>query len=156
MLVKELVDRSCPAISESASLKELVSIFEETDRTTLPVVDANRRLVGIVSLHDLVRHFLPRYMDLLPSLEFLGKAQVLEQQLLKQIMDPDTSRLFLVHDVMVNDFIAVNENDSTFKALALMLHKRYHHLPVVDSQMKYCGMIDQRQIILALMLRAIG
>jgi CBS domain-containing protein len=154
MFVSEIVDRTAPAISESTSLNGFVTILKRTDRTTLAVVDGNNKLVGIISLHDLIKHFFPQYIDLLPSIDFLGKAQVLEHHLLNQIMDPETGQLFLVHDVMAGDIVAVREHDSTFKALALMIHKKYHHLPVVGDSMKYIGMIDQRTIVMSLLSAA--
>ncbi|MBN2620523.1 CBS domain-containing protein [candidate division WOR-3 bacterium] len=151
MLVSEIVDRTAPAVPEATSLNGFVSILKTTDRTTLAVVNERTTLVGIISLHDLIKHFFPQYIDLIPSLDFLGKAEVLEHHLLSQIVDPETSQLFLVHDVMTGDIIAVHEHDSTFKALALMVHKKYHHLPVVGDGMKYIGMIDQRSIIMGLL-----
>jgi CBS domain-containing protein len=151
MLVKEIVDRIVPAVQESTTLNGFVAILKKTDRTTLAVVDDTEKLVGIISLHDLIKHFFPHYIDLIPSLDFLGKAETLEHHILSQIMDPETGQLFLVHDIMIGNFIAVNENDSTFKALALMIHKNFHHLPVVDDNMKYIGMIDQRSIVLGLL-----
>ena len=151
MLVKEIVDRKVPAVREATTLNGFVSALKKTDRTTLAVTDDNGILVGIISLHDLIKHFFPHYIDLIPTLDFLGKAQTLEQHVISQIMDPETGSLIIVHDIMISNFIAVNENDSTFKALTLMIHKNFHHLPVVDDNMKYLGMIDQRSIMLGLL-----
>lgn len=148
MLVKEIVDRIVPAVRESTTLNGFVAILKKTERTTLAVVDEAGTLVGIISLHDLIKHFFPHYIDLIPSLDFLGKAETLEQHLINQIMDPETGQLFIVHDIMISNCVSVNESDSTFKALALMIHQNYHHLPVVDDDMKYVGMIDQRSITL--------
>jgi CBS domain-containing protein len=148
------MDRTAPAVPESASLNGFIAILKLTERTTLAVVDKNKILIGIISLHDLIRHFFPQYIGLIPSIDFLGKAEVLEHHLLSQIMEPETSQLFLVHDVMIGDIVAVNEDDSTFKALALMIHKKYHHLPVVGEGMKYIGMIDQRSIVMNLLSAA--
>lgn len=151
MEAKELADRSCPSVREDASLVDLIDHFRQNPRTTLPVVDHEGIVTGVISLHDLVRHFLPRYIDLMPSLEFLGESRVLEQHLLAQIMDPTTSRLFLVHDLMVRKATVVQDTDSTFKALVMMIQHNLHHLPVVDKDRRYSGMIDQRRIILEIL-----
>jgi len=154
MFVKDVMDRTAPAVPESASLNDFIVILKRTERTTLAVVDKGKTLIGIISLHDLIRHFSPQYIGLIPSIDFLGKAEVLEHHLLSQITEPETSQLFLVHDIMIGDILAVHENDSTFKALALMIHKKYHHLPVVGDGMKYIGMIDQRSIVMSLLSSA--
>jgi CBS domain-containing protein len=151
MLVKEIVDKAVPAVKESTTLNDFVAILKRIERTTLAVINDDDRLVGIISLHDLIKHFFPQYIELIPTLDFLGRAEVLEHQIIQHIMDPETSQLFIVHDVMISDFIAVNEHESTFKALALMIHKNYHHLPVVNDNMEYIGMIDQRSIVLGLL-----
>ncbi len=150
MCVKEIADFHCPMVLESFNLKELLTSFQKAERTTLPVVDRAGVLKGLISLHDLIKNFLPRYIELIPSLEFLGQTTVLEKRLLAQIMDPLTCQLFLVHDVMVKKVVAVKEDDSVFKAMVLMINNNYHHLPVVDEKKVCVAMIDQRRIILSL------
>ncbi|HNS49104.1 MAG TPA: CBS domain-containing protein [bacterium] len=154
MQVKNIMDAGCVSVSEQASIKELIDCFRRVPRSTLPVVDSQGRLVGIVSLHDLIRHFLPRYMDLLPSLQFLGESKTLEKKMLGQILDPAFALLFLVHDVMVKKPVSVLETDSTFKAMALMIQHNYHHLPVTDRQGGFLGMVDQNRIILSFLNQA--
>ncbi|OPZ90873.1 MAG: inosine 5'-monophosphate dehydrogenase [candidate division TA06 bacterium ADurb.Bin417] len=154
MLVKNIMDDACVPVSEQASIKELIDLFQKGSRSTLPVVDSQGRLVGVVSLHDLIHHFLPRYMDLIPSLQFLGESKTLEKKMLGQILDPAFALLFLVHDVMVKKPAAVRETDSTFKAMALMMQHNYHHLPVLDREGRFLGMVDQNRIILSFLNQA--
>lgn len=149
MEVRTIVDRECPAISESASIRELVDRFRQTERTVLPVTNPAGGVVGVVSLHNLVDFFLPAYFNMLPSLDFLSETKVLEKNFLQQILDPVTSRLFLVNDIMIRPPITVGESEPAFKAMLMMEKNGIHHMPVIDEKGVYRGMLDQRKIILA-------
>lgn len=54
--VGDLMREPVPPVLESTSFREVADRFLTNSNNFLPVVDANRRLVGIVSLHDLKQH----------------------------------------------------------------------------------------------------
>ncbi len=54
-LVEDVMDPDPPTIGADQSLEDLATAMHESDVTHLPVIDADRRVVGIVARGDLVR-----------------------------------------------------------------------------------------------------
>jgi len=51
--VAEVVDRQCPSFPESATFTEITQTIAQTDGMHYPVVNADRRLVGVITIQEL-------------------------------------------------------------------------------------------------------
>lgn len=52
--VREIMNEKCVTILRDMSLHDLIAFFRETKYNTLPVMDENNELVGIVTLADVI------------------------------------------------------------------------------------------------------
>lgn len=54
IVAADVVDREVEPLTATLTLAEVAARFGETDLERLPVVDANRRLVGTIAMRDLL------------------------------------------------------------------------------------------------------
>ena len=52
-----------------------------------------------------------------------------------------------VNELMTSSLFTVNEHDTLVRARELMLAHRIRHLPVVDSQSRFIGLLSQRDLL---------
>ena len=89
------------------------------------MVDAQRRLLGIVTLHDF---FLGH--DLVPGAA--GDAA------------------WLVADIMTHDVLAASPRQELVALMSAFSDGGRHHLPVVDDERRLVGMVTQSDMVAAL------
>jgi CBS domain-containing protein len=97
----------------------------------LPVVDAEQRLVGIVSHRDLLAAAMSKVLD----------------------FDPASRRTFLrsieVAEVMAKDVHTVSPDTTAADAARLLIAKKIGCLPVVDPQGKLVGIVTDADLLSA-------
>ena len=53
------------------TIREAAALFIEKRVDTLPVVDGTGRLVGLITIMDVVQIFFPDFVSLLPNIDFV-------------------------------------------------------------------------------------
>ena len=124
VLVGEVMNTRPVTIGIDEPLVELYRKFQETNLLGFPVVDADKRLVGIVTLQDL-ENILSR--------------------------DPANLRSLKVRDVAVADPITVYADDPIWTAIQKMAPRDLARLPVVgrDGGNRLLGLISRSDIVRA-------
>lgn len=152
MKVKEIIFANFPTISPKAGLTELINIFLKERQEILPVVDENKKLVGIVELDDLIKNFMPSYFDLLRDYSFVEDFGTLESAFLIQPEIPflEEEKLILVADLMKTKVFSIPEETSLLKAASLMNTYKLRYLPVTDIWAKFKGILTYTDLILSL------
>jgi len=69
MLVEEVMKKKVVTVRRGTTLKELIEIFGKFTFHTLPVVEKDNRLVGVVALEDVLKIFQPYPSHILEMLE---------------------------------------------------------------------------------------
>ncbi len=111
----------------------------------LPVIDRNRRVVGIVTLEDLLRH---ANIDLHKNFGQLVKGVVLSG--LKGIghtLKPDAET---VGQIMTKKVRVISESRNVMDLVGIFHSQGHHHLPVIDSQQALVGIITQSDFVAAI------
>ncbi len=139
--VRDVMVHPAVSIRADASVREAVAMLLDRQLRALPVVDADARLVGMVSNGDLVQR-----AGLEARLELLAVLPPKEQ---RRILDSVPDRP--VTEIMTRDPQSIDADETLASATRAMSERRLKRLPVVDRGGGLVGMIARGDI-----LRAVG
>ena len=144
MKIKNYMKRDFRAVSPDAPLREIARFFYESGESLLPVTEENGQLVGVIFIDDFILIFLPDYIDLIRNIDFLHDFGALERTSFTV-----EEQLFVAEDLMKEEFVVLEEDESILKAAA-MLHKHdQQRIPVVKGD-RMVGMISQNDVCRAI------
>lgn len=139
--VADVMSTDLVVATRSTPYKELIRRMRERGVNALPIVDADHRLVGIVTETDLALKQEYRPSGQPPFLE--GTEQRRQRR---------KAAATLAEECMSKP-AAVIGPDATVPTAARLLHRQgVHHLPVVDADGKLVGIVSRRDL-LAVFLR---
>ncbi len=134
------------SISVLATIREAAALFVEEHIGTLPVVEADGKLVGILHISDLLELIMPSFVRLVEDFDFvrgdfsifetLLPAQEVAVQPASSIMDPPVS---------------VRAGSGLLRAFAIMNSHHLYDLPVVDDDGRLVGLASRVDIGTALL-----
>jgi CBS domain-containing membrane protein len=122
---EDVMSRDVVCVLPSTPAREAWQLVIDHAVKALPVVDAQRRLLGIVTLHDF---FLGH--DLVPGAA--GDAA------------------WLVADIMTHDVLAASPRQELVALMSSFSDGGRHHLPVVDEERRLVGRVTQSDMVAAL------
>jgi CBS domain-containing protein len=147
-LVRQAMTPDPATVSPDATVEEVVRLMREHELPGLPVVDADDRLVGIVTESDLVIAddegdlHIPHYVELFGGLVFLEPLRGFEARLKK-------AAAATARDMMTADPVTVEADDPVRKAARLIADSSHNRLPVTDGG-KLVGVITRVDVLGAL------
>ncbi|MDP9824006.1 CBS domain-containing protein [Nocardioides massiliensis] len=113
------------------SVKAALQLLDENDITSLPVVDEDHRIRGVVSEADLLRDLISPDPRL---------------HVMRTIEDPPPPFTF-VEDVMSSPAVTVKPDSDLTEAIDLVLTKGMKCLPVVDDDDRVVGVLSRRDVV---------
>lgn len=143
--VADVMTHKVLSIPETASLKELVDLIQGHHLHSVPVVDAQGMLVGIVSLRDVLKTFLSRYLPLLSAVSLDETPDALDDNAL-EFNFVGMDEMPTVHDLMTRHPKSVRPENSLLTATVQMYMNKIHRLPVTENG-KLLGIISQSDVI---------
>ena len=150
MHVAEVMTRKVITVKRSTTLKELMEIFRKFTFHTLPVVDRENKVIGLVALEDVLKLFQPhpsKILDMLDRIPFLDEY---DNGSLWDIDIPcEMGVLCVVDDLMNVDVVTINEEATTVETRSLMKLHRLKRILVVDKENHLLGIISLFDIIMA-------
>jgi CBS domain-containing protein len=145
----EIMDAGVPSVSPDADARAAIELLAKTEKGAIPVIDTDRRVVGIVSESDLILSdeeadlHLPHYLNIMGGIVFVGSMKGFEQRLNKAFATK-------VSELMTADPIVVSVDDDA-QAVAKTIAERHHnHLPVVDGEGRLAGLVTRADALAAL------
>lgn len=142
--VKEFMDANPATINRATHVKEIAHIFLTRRVDSLPVVDSENRLLGVITEKEILTPFIPDYFELLEDIGFISDFGSLESSLMESL-----EHLLVAEDIMVKDPPVIDQEASLFKALVLTYRYNAKSLPVVGED-KLVGIVSQTDIVKAL------
>jgi IMP dehydrogenase len=134
------------SISDSATIKEAAALFVEEHIGTLPVVDGDRKLVGILHIRDLLELVMPSFVRLMEDFDFVrGDFSVFETLL--PLPEEDIQPASSVMDPP----LSVKVGSGLLRAFAIMNSHNLYDLPVVDDDGRLVGIASRVDIGTALL-----
>lgn len=130
------------------TLKEAVTLLRTAKRGEervgvkgLPVLDEKGRLVGMLSMRDILKAVFPFYLSMMDLGEFTWDGMV--ESLAKKVANKK------VKEIMSKQVITVPEDAPLMECIDHMLKYNIKRLPVVNKEGKVVGMIYERDVFFA-------
>jgi CBS domain-containing protein len=146
--ISEIMDSSPVTVAPDASVEDVVAALREHELPGIPVVDADGKLVGIVTETDLVLPdndgdlHIPHYINLFGGTVFLESLDRFEHRLQKAFAAT-------AEDMMTTNPDTVGP-DTSVREAARMIHRTGHNrLPVVEDG-RLVGVVTRIDVLGAL------
>ncbi|MFQ5943888.1 MAG: CBS domain-containing protein [Anaerolineales bacterium] len=119
--------REVVSISPDATLREVAALILEKRVGTLPVVDDEGTVVGVVSITEIVKMFLPDFVTIMDEIDFVHDYGDLENA---SAEDRQRAKMLHVFDIM-EEAIAMEEDAGLVHALSVMEKHNLRDLIVI-------------------------
>ncbi|MGR3294222.1 MAG: CBS domain-containing protein [Candidatus Scalindua sp.] len=149
MLLKDVMSKEVITISEDENLVQLIAKFRKYNYHTLPVVDVNKKILGVISSEDIMKVFLPHNPVLDKLLKSTHLCNTEEDDILEMDLPKDLGTTVTVSDIMNTDVISIEEDKTIADARKLMKLYDIERMPVTKGDV-LVGFITIFDIIIAL------
>lgn len=109
--------------------------------TVLPVLDNYRRVIGIVTRYDFLKN-----LNMAPHSQF----QQRWINFIKRTPAPHTNKPEAIGQIMTRDVKTLAVDSPIAALIPLIVDEGHHHIPIVDAQQRFVGMVFQRGLLAAL------
>jgi CBS domain-containing protein len=144
-----LMYRDVPTILPQATLEEILQALEQNRGRRAVVVDADRRVVGIITDGDLLRR---TQKEAHPGLLQRLRALVSGQPVPAPITLPEATET--AADLMTTPVVTIAVGAAPATALRLMLEHGIKRLPVVDGDGRLVGLLGRASLLRGLLNKA--
>jgi CBS domain-containing protein len=144
----EIMNADVPTVSSDDDARTAIDLMAKTDFGAIPVVDADRKVVGIVSESDLILSdeesdlHLPHYLNIMGGIVFVGSMKGFEQRL-------DKAFATRVEELMTADPVVARDYEAADRVAKKIADKHHNHLPVVDTDGHLVGMVTRADALAA-------
>ena len=129
MYVKDLMIKQTYVLTEEDDIYLAAKFMKEEKIKSLPVVNKENKLVGLVTLREIV-----------DGLIRLSKNEIVPA-LKKELNDK------LIVNIMIKEVKALTPNTPLKGAIEMMLVNKYNIVPVVDNDRKLLGILTEQEIM---------
>ncbi|NLE10455.1 MAG: CBS domain-containing protein [Actinobacteria bacterium] len=146
MRVKDIMQRDVITVSPDTTVRDLADILAENKISGVPVIDEERRVLGMVSeadviLQDADLHF-PYYIQFLDSIIYLESVKKFEERFRKAFGAS-------VSDIMSTEVITISPDATVREAATLMADEKVNRLPVTEN-LALVGIVTRGDIVRAI------
>jgi CBS domain-containing protein len=130
-------------VSTETTVSEVIRVIDHNDIQRVAVVDAEGKLLGLISDRDLLRYFKPAHKGIW---NLLAKVKGVFEQ------EEGTDFQQRIHETtageVMNTKLTTVQNDMLIEeAITLMIDKGLKRLPVIDSDDRFQGMISRDSLL---------
>ena len=145
----DIMDSDVPSVSPDDDARTAIDLLAKTEQGAIPVVDEDRKVVGIVTESDLVISdeeadlHLPHYLNIMGGIVFVGSMKGFEERLNKAFATK-------VSELMSADPVVAHDYEAGDRVARKIAEKHHNHLPVVDADGRLVGMVTRADALAAL------
>lgn len=143
LTVSDIMTAKVVTVKSSTTVREMASIFEKEHFGSLPLVDDEGNLTGIVTASDLVEQGRPLHMPTVISI-FDWVIPLEGEGSLQRELDKMSAQT--AAELASSEVVTVSPSDSVSNAAEIMSSRKLHALPVVEGK-KLVGMVSRIDII---------
>jgi CBS domain-containing protein len=133
MFASDFMDTRFHVLHPQQSIADAVSAFQKASESEkkkifgMMVTDDDDRLIGMLSMYDILNYVQPKHVAIFGEMEDLDLAQVYRSRL-------KTIRSILVDDIMTTEVVTVRPDTHLMVIAEIMIKKHIRRLPVVKDQ----------------------
>jgi CBS domain-containing protein len=144
--VKDVMTSNVICVRKYDDISQVIQTVSELNIGGLPVVDDDRRVVGIISEADIL------------SAMGIEKEQTFRDTLKHLLGDtlPERKLGDIVGDIMTSPVVTVRSDEDISVAAQAMHEKRIRRIPVVDAENRLMGIVSRRDIVRAISRKQIS
>ncbi|OGA99312.1 MAG: hypothetical protein A3E25_07000 [Burkholderiales bacterium RIFCSPHIGHO2_12_FULL_69_20] len=139
----DIMSRDLVTVEFATPLSEAWALLHHHRIRALPVVDRARRVIGVVTLVDFLKHARLDPRDHLS----LG-------QRIRQLLAPTpglySDKAEVIGQIMSSPVHTAHAQESVVELVPRLSDQGLHHVPVVDDERRLCGMVTQSDLVAAL------
>jgi CBS domain-containing protein len=145
----DIMDADVPSVSPDDDARTAIDLLSKTDLGAIPVVDSDRKVIGIVSESDLIlgeeesELHLPHYVNIMGGTIFLQSMKGFEERLEKAFATK-------VSELMTPDPIVAHTYENADRVAKKIADSHHNHLPVVDEDGHLAGMVTRADALAAI------
>jgi CBS domain-containing membrane protein len=137
----DIMSRDPVVVEFGSTLEEAWSLLRTHRIKALPVIDRSRRVIGIVTLADFMRH---AQLD-----SHAGFADKLRRFVARVITDhadkPDA-----VGQIMATEVSTAPQHKPIVELVPIFADAGHHHIPIVDDERRLVGIVTESDLVVAL------
>lgn len=127
--ISSCMKRNVVTTRPETTIREVAALLIEKRVDTLPVVDEKGRLVGLITIMDVVQIFFPDFVSLLPNIDFVKDFGTRKNPSTGSL---EMAEILLVRDIMEKP-VAVEEDSGLLMALSVMYKHNLSDIPVLKA-----------------------
>jgi CBS domain-containing protein len=144
--VRDIMQTEVITVGPATTVRELADILAKHKVSGVPVVDGERRVLGMVSEADIILqdadlHF-PYYIQFLDSVIYLQSFSKFEERFRKAFGSKVT-------EVMSDEVFTISSDASLGDAATLMADRKVNRLPVIEGD-RLVGIVTRGDIVQAI------
>jgi len=153
MEIKDAMNREVITLSPNMTIKEAYEIFVKNNISGAPVVDSQQKLVGILTVKDILKVIKSRMEDIgifvFPSPFDFIEALPIDIPAENRANFESIANI-RVEEIMERKVHYVTPETDIYEALNLLVKKDISRLPVVDENKKVIGIVTRSDLLKAL------
>ena len=145
MLVKEVMTHPAKTITPETSLKDVASLMCLNRFSSLPVIEGDSKLVGILAERDVLRYLFPSLQDVMKGISYFDFEN----------MESDYKKILSlkVADLMSSNIITVRPDIPLLRAVSIMARNNIRRIPVAEGE-QLLGVISLGDIHRAIFIKS--
>jgi predicted transcriptional regulator len=145
LTAKDIMVRDVITIHYSASIRELSRLLAENTITGIPVIDDERKLVGMISMVDLIREEV-RVLSASPEHQDIH--ELFSPVLNMEDIETVSVRRMWVEEIMSRTLFTADESTTVRELCEIMSKNRVHRVPILKNG-KLIGLVTAMRVISA-------
>lgn len=140
--VKDFMVTNLISVKLDSTVKELLRLFTDHGIGGVPVMDKQKKLIGMVSDGDIIRYLAPKEGSVHDFVyEIFVEEEEREQEVLKEKINTTVDKFMEKKQIYT-----VKEEDTFEDAIRILSHHHFKKLPVLDSENRVIGIISRGDI----------
>lgn len=145
--ISEFMNKDVVSVSPDDTVEKVLKTFKSKNISGLPVVDAEGKVIGIISARDLITYSEETQVIPLP---YTSDWMYSYTYLIDSIPHKKSAEEFLrtrVSDVMKKRVFTISAHKSWHEAASLMKKREVNRLPIVDEAGRLVGVVTRTDLL---------